>query len=123
MSKLEISPVLLEALQKLSTLLESDDVLIDTLQCIAQLPKQAIAGCDSAGVTLRVDGEVMTAAASDDFTLEIDKIQYATHQGPAWRRWTRASSGRSGRYQKKNGGRSSVQERRTEDSAATCLFR
>ena len=81
-SKLEISPGLLEALQKLSSLLESEDALNQTLDCIAQLPVTAIPGCDSAGVTLRMDDKLMTAAASDAFTLEIDHIQYDTREGP-----------------------------------------
>lgn len=82
MSKLEISPELLDALQTLSSLLESDDALNDTLDCIAQLPVNAIPGCDSAGVTVRSGGKATTAAASNDFTLAIDEIQYATGQGP-----------------------------------------
>lgn len=82
MSKLEISPEILAALQKLSALLVSDDPLSTTLDCIAQLPVEAIPGCDSAGVTLRVNNKVTTAAASDGFALEIDHIQYDTKQGP-----------------------------------------
>lgn len=82
MSKLEISPQLLDALQELSALLDSDDSLQETLDTIAQLPVDSIPGCDACGVTLRVDHKVMTAAASDEFTLEIDHIQYATRQGP-----------------------------------------
>lgn len=82
LSKLEVSPELLEGLQQLSSLLESDDALHETLDGIAALPVKAIPGCDSAGVTLRVDHKVTTAAASDAFTLEIDHIQYDTRQGP-----------------------------------------
>lgn len=82
MSRLDISPELLDALQKLSSLLESDDPLKDTLDSIAELPVEAIPGCDSAGVTLRVDRKFTTAAASDDFALDIDHVQYDTGQGP-----------------------------------------
>lgn len=82
MSKLEISSEMLEALQKLSQLLESDDPLKDTLDCIARLPVEAIPGSDAAGVTLRIDHKVTTAAASDDFALAIDHIQYDTSEGP-----------------------------------------
>jgi GAF domain-containing protein len=82
MSKLEFSPQIVEALQKLSSLLESDDGLGQTLAVVIELSVATIPGCDSAGVTIRVDGKDMTAAASDDYTLEIDKIQYDTGEGP-----------------------------------------
>lgn len=82
MSKLEISPEMLEALQKLSSLLATDTSLDDTLNTIVTLCPTTIPGCDSAGITLRSDGPAATAAASDAYTLEIDKIQYETNQGP-----------------------------------------
>ncbi len=82
MSKLEISPELLDALQKLSSLLESDDSLNATLQTVVDLSVANLPGCDGAGVTVRIDGEDTTAAASDEYTFEIDKIQYDTDEGP-----------------------------------------
>lgn len=82
MAKLEISSDVLDALHTLSGILDSDDPLKNTLDCISQLPLSAIPGCDSAGLTLRVDNKVSTAAASDGFALEIDEIQYSTGQGP-----------------------------------------
>ena len=82
MSKLEMSPEILDALQKLSSLLESEDSLERTLQIVADLSVAALPGCDAAGVTLRVNGEDMTAAGSDEFALEIDKIQYDLGGGP-----------------------------------------
>ncbi len=82
MSKLEISPELLEALQRLSSLLESEDALERTLQTVVDLSTGTLPGCDSAGVTMRIDGKKMTAAASDEYTLEIDRIQYDLDDGP-----------------------------------------
>ncbi len=82
MSKLEISPELLDALQKLSSLLESEDALEKTLQSVVDLSTGTLPGCDAAGVTLRIDGKKTTAAASDEYTLEIDKIQYDLDEGP-----------------------------------------
>ena len=82
MAQVEISPEMLEALQRLSTLLEPDPTFQNILQSVAELSVAAIGGCDSAGVTLRRDGQHLTAAASDDYTLEIDKIQYETGEGP-----------------------------------------
>lgn len=82
MSKLEISTDLLEAIQNLSSLLDSDDTLGSALESIANLSVSALPGCDSAGVTMRKDGGHTTAAASDEYTLEIDRIQYGSNEGP-----------------------------------------
>jgi len=82
MSKLEISPEILHALQKLSSLLESGEVLDKTLQTVVDLSVATLPGCDSAGVTMRIQGRDTTAAASDEFTLEIDRIQYDVGDGP-----------------------------------------
>ncbi len=54
MSKLEISPDLLRALQELSSLLESEDALDRTLNAVVTLATVALPGCDSAGVTLNI---------------------------------------------------------------------
>lgn len=82
MSQLEISPELLHALQQVSSLLEPDAELEKTLQSVAELSAATIPGCDSAGITLRVDGRHTTAAASDAYALAIDKIQYEANEGP-----------------------------------------
>jgi GAF domain-containing protein len=81
-SKLEISTELLTALQELSALLETDDVLATTLRSIADLSVSTLPGCDAAGVTLRGAKGDMTAAASDEYALEIDHIQYDSDEGP-----------------------------------------
>jgi GAF domain-containing protein len=80
--KLDISPELLDALQKLSSLLEAENGLEKTLATVVELAVVSVAGCDSAGITLRNGGRDTTTAASDDYTLEIDKIQYGEGQGP-----------------------------------------
>lgn len=82
MSKLEVSPELLEALQRLSSLLESDDPLQKTLDTVAELSVRTLPGCDSAGVTLRSEGNYSTTAATDEFSLKMDRIQYEAGEGP-----------------------------------------
>jgi GAF domain-containing protein len=82
MSQLDISPELLDAIRKLSSLLESDDALQKTLQTVVDLSVETLPGCDAAGVTLRIKGTDRTAAASDSFTLAIDNIQYEHDEGP-----------------------------------------
>ncbi len=81
-TQVPISRELLEALQKLSSLLESDDSLNSTLNTIVELAVGTLPGCDSAAVTLIMNGGPGTAAASDEHALEIDKIQYETGEGP-----------------------------------------
>ena len=82
MSQVYVTPEMLDALHRLSSLLESDNALQDTLQTVVDLSVATLPGCDSAGVTLRIKGEDRTAAASDDFTLEIDNLQYDAGEGP-----------------------------------------
>ncbi|MDQ3877095.1 MAG: GAF and ANTAR domain-containing protein [Actinomycetota bacterium] len=82
MAKLEISPEILDALQTLSSLLESEDAFERTLDTIVDLSCSTLPGCDAAGITVRIDGKDTTAASSDSYTLEIDKIQYDSGQGP-----------------------------------------
>lgn len=82
MSKLEMSPDIIEALLKLSMLVDSNDAFERTLQTVADLSISAIPGCDAAGVTVRVNGKDSTAAATDAFAREIDSIQYDTGEGP-----------------------------------------
>lgn len=77
-----VSDGLFEALHQLTTLLESDEALEKTLDTVVALSVAALPGCDSAGVTIGFDGEHFTAASSDGYTLEIDKIQYDSGQGP-----------------------------------------
>jgi GAF domain-containing protein len=81
-TKLDISPEIVDALHKLSSLLEAEDSLEKTLNTVVDLAVATLPGCDSAGVTLRLHGKDTTAAASDDYTLEIDKIQYDADEGP-----------------------------------------
>ena len=82
MSKLEMSPEILDALQKLSALLEAEDAFERTLQIVVDLSVGTLPGCDASGITLRVKDTNATAAASDHYALGIDKIQYETGQGP-----------------------------------------
>lgn len=77
-----MSPEIIDALQKLSSLLESEDAFERTLATVVDLSVSTLPGCDSAGITLRVNGRPQTAAASDHYTLEIDKIQYESQEGP-----------------------------------------
>lgn len=53
-----------------------------TLQLIVDLAVATVEGCDFAGVFLRIDGRVVTAAASDAVAVALDELQFATDEGP-----------------------------------------
>lgn len=82
MAKLEMSPEILDALQKLSALLDGEDSFERTLDTVIDLSVSTLPGCDAAGVTVRNGNKDTTAASSDKYTVELDKIQYETNEGP-----------------------------------------
>jgi hypothetical protein len=50
---------------------------------MAELAVSAVAGCDGASLSvLESDGQVSTAGASDERTVQLDKLQYHSQQGP-----------------------------------------
>ena len=69
-------------LKELRTLLLSEETLESTLDRVVRLACQGLQGSDAVGVTLVQDSTPMTAAATDDFTLEVDRHQYETGEGP-----------------------------------------
>jgi GAF domain-containing protein len=82
LAQLDMSQEMLDALHRLSALLAAEDALEKTLQVVVELSVAVLPGCDAAGVTLRIEDKDRTAAASDEFTLEIDKLQYDAGEGP-----------------------------------------
>src|SRR5947208_5730953 len=70
------------AMQELSQLLVAEEGVESTLQRVCDLATRVIQGCDSAGVTLHVEGKYVTAACTDSRTLEVDEGQYSRDEGP-----------------------------------------
>src|SRR4051812_4967942 len=70
------------AIRQLGEMLLSEETLDTTLQRVVMLARESIDGCDAAGVTLIERGKPSTAAATDDWTLEIDAAQYDAGEGP-----------------------------------------
>jgi GAF domain-containing protein len=70
------------AMQELSQLLVAEEGVESTLQRISDLATRVIQGCDSAGVTLHIEGKYVTAACTDSRTLEVDEGQYSRDEGP-----------------------------------------
>jgi GAF domain-containing protein len=77
-----LSLAIVENLKELHGLLSSEETLQSTLQRVAELARATIDGCDSAGVTVLDKSKIYTAAATDKFTLEIDRDQYENQEGP-----------------------------------------
>jgi GAF domain-containing protein len=72
----------LSTMRQLSTLLEPEGSLDESLRSISSLAVQAIRGCDAAGMTIVEDGKPVTAGASDGWVLEVDRHQYGSGEGP-----------------------------------------
>jgi hypothetical protein len=63
------------AVADLSGLLLSAESLETTLSRVADLAVRCIAGCDAVGVTLFVDGQATTRAATGGLVYEVDHYQ------------------------------------------------
>src|SRR5207247_1128114 len=67
---------------ELSTLLLGEETLTSILQRIVDLTCAAVPGCSHCGVSLLGDGRVITAAATNGTTLQLDGAQYSTGEAP-----------------------------------------
>jgi GAF domain-containing protein len=70
------------ALHELAHMLVSEDDIETTLQRVVDLAARTIDGCDAAGVTLDDQNGFLTAASTDERTLEVDQGQYDVGDGP-----------------------------------------
>jgi GAF domain-containing protein len=70
------------ALHELGHMLVAEDDIDTTLQRVVDLAARTIEGCDAAGVTLDDRNGYVTAASTDERTLEVDSGQYAVGDGP-----------------------------------------
>ena len=78
----EIPFELEQAVRRMSTLLVTDDLVRDGLRRIVAAAVDIVDGCDAASVSLLLEGEPTTAAASDRSILEVDLAQYRNDSGP-----------------------------------------
>lgn len=82
MTDIDFTDELTMAMSELASLLVDEDDLPGMLDRVAKLAARSIPDCDSAGVTLVAGDEPMTAAASDERTLAVDRAQYKVGDGP-----------------------------------------
>ena len=73
---------LISNLNELHDLLLSEETLQATLERVARLASATLPGSDAVGVSLIDHSQVITAAATSDFTLQIDRDQYENREGP-----------------------------------------
>jgi GAF domain-containing protein len=69
-------------LSELQALLLGTDTLRGFLDRLAQLTTRGLPEGSSCGVTIREDSRPVTLAASDDWTMRIDQLQYGLGEGP-----------------------------------------
>ena len=72
----------IEKLARVTKLLRTQRTLPAKLETVVELVKRTVPNCDAAGISLVIDGEPTTTAASDRLAVEIDLVQYDTGQGP-----------------------------------------
>jgi GAF domain-containing protein len=71
-----------DSLLELSTLLLGEETMNTVLQRIVELTAAAVPGCTNCGVSLLKGETVITAAATDGTTLQLDGAQYSNGEGP-----------------------------------------
>lgn len=71
-----------ERFARVAKLLETQRTLPAKLETVAAIAKRSVPNCDAVGVSLLVDGEPTTSAASDRLAVEIDLVQYRSAEGP-----------------------------------------
>lgn len=70
------------ALSRFGALPASNDTVDAALRLVVALASTTVSGADGVSVSLQRNGRLMTAAASDDTVLQMDRDQYATGEGP-----------------------------------------
>jgi hypothetical protein len=73
---------LIDALQQLAEVLQRQETLGAALATIAEAATESVPRCDAATVALSIEGRPITAAMTARFALELDLVQYDTHDGP-----------------------------------------
>jgi hypothetical protein len=76
-------PMLLASFGKLARELFGTEHLSDSLRQVLKFTVEAVAGCDSACVTLWRQGHLVGGASTDAVAAELDDLQFGTGLGPA----------------------------------------
>lgn len=71
-----------EMLKRLADVLQRHRTLGSVLASIAEAVTVSVPGCDAASIAISVQGRPITAAMTARVALELDMVQYDTHDGP-----------------------------------------
>ena len=73
---------LVSTLQELAEVLQKQRTLGAALASIAEAATVSVPGCDAASIAISLSGRPSTAAITARVALELDMLQYDTHDGP-----------------------------------------
>jgi hypothetical protein len=79
------SDELVNSLQQLAEVLQTQRTLGATLAAIAEAATVSVPGCDAASIAISIAGRPSTAAITARVALELDMVQYDTDNGPCLR--------------------------------------
>jgi GAF domain-containing protein len=77
-----MSDDLVNSLQQLADVLQTQRTLGGTLATIAEAATVSVPGCDAATIAISIGGRPATAAMTGTVALELDMVQYDLHDGP-----------------------------------------
>ena len=75
----------LDALKELAEVIQNEESLGTALASIAEAATSSVPRCDAASIALSIEGRPVTAAMTARIALELDMVQYDTHDGPCLR--------------------------------------
>src|SRR4051795_7681934 len=77
-----MSDDLVNTLQQLADVLQTQRTLGVALATIAEAATHSVPGCDAATIAISIGGRPATAAMTGTIALELDLVQYDTDDGP-----------------------------------------
>lgn len=94
-----MSDDLVNSLQQLSAVLQTQGTLGGTLANIAEAATVSVPGCDAATIAISIGGRPATAAMTGIVALELDMVQYDNDDGPCLTSFRTASALRLDLYE------------------------
>src|SRR4051812_19140301 len=94
-----MSEDLVQTLQRLADVLQTERTLGVALANIAEAATRSVPGCDAATIAISVGGRPATAAMSGVVALELDMVQYDNDDGPCLTTFRSASAVRLNLYE------------------------
>jgi GAF domain-containing protein len=91
---------LVDSLQQLANVLQTQRTLGGTLAGIAEAATVSVPGCDAATIAISIGGRPATAAMTATVALELDMVQYDNDDGPCLTSFRTASALRIDLYEK-----------------------